>query len=829
MNNTELHILLIEDNVPDAHYLQDMLWGAKNPAFSLYHAVRLSDGLERLRSGKIDAVLLDLGLPDSQGMNTLVSVRNQSPKLPIIVMTGLADEEFAVEAIKTGADDYLMKGQINDVLLARTIRYTIERKRVEDALRMSEERYRTVLEAAQDAIFNINAESRIILVNKAAGAIFGYSTDEMLGKSLTMLMPENLRERHGDAVKRWVAEGKGLARGSVELPGLHKDGREIPLEITYGEFRREGTPFFIGVVRDITERRKAQEALMRSNAILKQAGQMANLGAWEIEDLNVEDLPANRLTWSDQVYRIFGFRPGEVEVTKGLFLERVHPDDRRKVEDAFEQALGKRQPYNIEHRIIRLDGAERIVIEKAEISFDQTGKPVRVVGTVQDITEQKKAEETIRFQAFHDLLTGLPNRSQLMMKLDLELAEADRNRTKVAVLHVNLDRFRAINESLGHAAGDRVIKNVAAKLKGLIRKSDTIARTGGDEFIIVLTALDRAEDAAVFAASVGDAMRHSMRLNGHEIYTTASIGISIYPEDSGNGEVLLKYADMAVDAAKKQGRNTYQFFNPAISTRTIERLLLESNLRQSIERSELTLHYQPQFSISTRRIIAFEALVRWKHPDLGLLAPSRFIPVAEEMGFITAIDGWVTKAACAQLKAWKEKSGMPAVCMTVNMSSQQFQQPELLEQISGVLRETGVAAPFLEIEITESTAMQDVEVTVPRLSGLREMGVNIVIDDFGTGYSSLNYLKRFPVKKLKIDQSFIRGVPEDPDDRAIVNAVIAMGHNLRLNVIAEGVETEEQLSFLQANGCDEMQGFLFSEPVPADEAGELLLSSREGR
>ncbi|MEW5747083.1 MAG: EAL domain-containing protein [Nitrospirota bacterium] len=687
VKNASRSILLIEDNRGDAELIRELL-ADRGSEYALTTADRLGPGLELLDREPFDIVLLDLGLPDSSGIDTLGRLQAKSPELPVIVMTGIADEECASQAIALGAQDYLVKGKIESDLLHRSILYAIERKKAEQALRESEERYRVITETAQDAIVTIDEESRIVLVNPAVERMFGYVRSELVGSSLTMLMPERLRRAHCTAVKRHIATGKrSLPWDAVEMPGLHRDGGEIPLEISYGEFVREGRRFFIGIVRDITER--------------------------------------------------------------------------------------------------------------------------------------KRAEETITYQAYHDLLTGLANRTQLMLKLDLELPQANRNHRKLAVLHIDIDRFRAINDSLGHAAGDKIILAVAERLRALVRKSDTLARIGSDEFIILLPDLNRPEDAALFARTVVETMQRPFTMDGRELYATASVGISMYPEDSEHAGILLKNADIAVSYAKERGRNNYQFFNSDINVRTIERLLLESDLRQSLERGELELRYQPQVSIRTGEIVALEALVRWRHPVLGLLGPVHFIPVAEDIGFITAIDEWVLREACMQARTWQD-TGCPPLCVTVNVSAQKFQQPTLVESVADILKETGLAACYLDIEITESTAMSDIELAVPNLKGLYEMGVDLSIDDFGTGYSSLNYLKRFPVHKLKIDQSFIRGIPSDADDQAIVNAVIAMGHNLRLKVIAEGVETEDQLSFLRFHDCDEMQGYLFSEPLPPERIEALF-------
>jgi diguanylate cyclase (GGDEF)-like protein/PAS domain S-box-containing protein len=568
-----------------------------------------------------------------------------------------------------------------------------ERKRAEEALKESEERYRTVVETALDAVITIDEESRIVFANPSAERIFGYTKAEMTGRPLTMLMPEHLRKLHLAGIKRHIESGeRHIPWKAIEFPGLHKSGREIPLEISYGEFVKGGKYFFTGIVRDITER--------------------------------------------------------------------------------------------------------------------------------------KQAEETIKYQAYHDLLTGLPNRAQLMLRLGIELIQAQHNRKELAVLHLDLDRFRTINDTLGHAVGDQVILAVAERLKSLIRVNDTLARIGSDEFIILVADLGRAEEAALFARKLVDAMRQPFRVNDHVLYATASIGISMYPEDSNNAGILLKNADIAVSHVKERGRNNYQFFNPALNRRTVERLLLESDLRQTIERGELVLHYQPQVSISTGEIMCLEALVRWKHADLGMLGPTQFIPAAEEIGFVATIDEWVLRTACIQNKSWQD-AGYPPLCITVNLSAQQFQQTTLVDLVSGIVHETGLDPQYLGIEVTESTAMRDIDIAIPNLRGLHTMGIKLSIDDFGTGYSSLNYLKRFPIQKLKIDQSFIRGVAGDPDDQAIVNAVIAMGHNLQLRIIAEGVETDEQLSYLRSIDCDEMQGFLFSKPVPAEEFRGLIAARTE--
>jgi len=392
-------------------------------------------------------------------------------------------------------------------------------------------------------------------------------------------------------------------------------------------------------------------------------------------------------------------------------------------------------------------------------------------------------------------------------------------------MFLDLDRFKIINDTLGHPMGDRLLKGVAQRLRSCLREGDTVARLGGDEFMVVLPAIAHAEDAARVGQRILDALSVPFNFEGHELHIGVSIGIALYPNDGKSAEALLKNADIAMYRAKEQGRNNYQFYTPALNDMAFERLTLENSLRRALERREFVVHYQPQVSLNTGQIVGMEALVRWRHPELGLVAPMKFIPVAEETGLIVPIGEWVLQMACAQNKAWQE-AGFPPLRVTVNLSARFFRRKDLMETVARILKETGLDPDYLELELTEGTTMENAEATIRTLHELKEMGVHLSIDDFGTGYSSLSYLKRFPLATLKIDRLFVQDITTSSDGAVITLAIIAMAHSLGLKVIAEGVETEEQLAFLRAHRCDEMQGYLFSRPIPAEAFTQLL---REGR
>jgi len=445
----------------------------------------------------------------------------------------------------------------------------------------------------------------------------------------------------------------------------------------------------------------------------------------------------------------------------------------------------------------------------------------RELREVQVRRDRLRAEATVEHQAHYDLLTNLPNRTTFRDRLTVALAQTGRNRKMLAILFVDLDRFKTIVDTLGHTIGDKVLRGVAERLRASLEEGDTLARMGGDEFVILLPQINRADRAVRVAQRIIEAIKPPFMFDKHELHITMSIGITLYPYDGEDADTLLRNADTALYRAKEQGRNNYQLYTPAMNARAFERLALENSLRKALERKEFLLHYQPQLDMKTGAVIGTEALVRWQHPDLGLVYPAEFISIAEETGLITQLGEWVLRTACMQNKAW-QKAGLPPMTVAVNLSARQFQQQDLADTVARILKETGLEPRWLEMEITEGVAMQNADYTNVLLRGMKEMGVRIALDDFGTGYSSLTYLKKFPIDTLKIDQSFVRDLTTDANDAAIANAVIVLAHSLKLSVVAEGVETQDQETYLRKHGCDISQGFLFSNPLAASALEALV-------
>ncbi|WP_335340309.1 putative bifunctional diguanylate cyclase/phosphodiesterase [Collimonas fungivorans] len=567
---------------------------------------------------------------------------------------------------------------------------------------------------------------------------------------------------------------------------------------------------------DIVARKRAEDALQLRERAIESSANAIIISSAKLPDYLVEYV-------NPAFERITGYTASEMI---GRNLEMLHGDDHDQIGlEEIRAALREKRSANAVFRSYRKDGTlfwNELYVAPVK---DSSGRVSHFVTALYDITEMKSYEAELEHQARHDTLTGLANRNVLSDRLSQAIVYGELYGHRVWVLFVDLDRFKFVNDTLGHNAGDLLLKEVAGRLKAFTREADTIARLGSDEFVLILPERLDEELSVGLIQGMMDAIARPLQIEGYDFFLSCSIGVAVYPNDGEDPESLLKHADIAMYRAKEMGNNNYQFYTAAMNERALERLRIEGDLRNAMERKELLLYYQPQVDLRTGRMVGMEALIRWKHPQLGMISPTRFIDLAEETGLIVQMGAWVMHTACEQNKAW-QRMGLGYLRMSVNLSTRQFFQQNLVQQVAKVLEETGMAPHYLEIELTESLVMTDVELAVGILNDLKSIGVQLSIDDFGTGYSSLAYLKSFPIDALKIDQSFVRDITVDQDDAAIVASIISLAHNLRLQVIAEGVETREQLSYLQRHRCDEMQGFYFSEPVSADDIEVIL---REGK
>lgn len=582
-------------------------------------------------------------------------------------------------------------------------------------------------------------------------------------------------------------------------------------------------------LRYILRAKQTQDRLRASEAQLANAQRIAKLGHWEW------DPEQKRLYCSDEILRILGLSATARFATYSRFLEGVHSEDRHEVEYALKRAVSERKGCSLEYRILRPDGTLRIVHQQAEFSLDEVSGIARLVGTIQDITERKSAEQQIHYLAFYDKVTGLPNRTLLKQHLEQGLRAA-KSYGGLAILTIDLDHFTRINDTLGYEAGDKLLQEVARRLsEGLLQRdweagqqeqlsrlspsleggSPLLGHFGGDEFVL-LTKARGAEEVAQVVQWINNAFERSFVVEGNELCITASIGVSLYPEDGQDAETLLTQSRAALTHAKCQGKNCYMFYTASMNALAYERLCLETSLRKALAQKQFRLYYQPKIELKGARIAGAEALLRWEHPERGLVSPEEFIRVAEETGLIIPLSEWIFREVCQQVVTWQTE-GLPPLPVSVNLSAVQFNQKDLPLTLEGVLRETRVDPGSIEIEITESMLMSHIDTAITTLDQIKALGLGIAIDDFGVGYSSLYYLKRFPINALKIDQSFIRDMIADGDETSIkiVSAVVAMAHGLGLKVVAEGVEQESQFRRLRELGCDEVQGYYFSLPLPA--------------
>jgi diguanylate cyclase (GGDEF)-like protein/PAS domain S-box-containing protein len=691
-------ILLVTNDATDAGILKHVLDRARDGPFEIVWVTRLALAVERLRSGDIDAILLDMTLPDSSGIATFDRLFAVASHTPIMTLSADEEEPLAIEAVQRGAQGYLSKGHFASYLVPQALRNIIQRKAVEETFYKEKTRAEIALNSIGDAVLCTDMSANVVYLNTAAEYMTGWQREEANGHPVGEVF------RIIDGVTR-----KPIL-DTVDLVHLHDKERGLP-----------------------------------ANTVL-----------------------------------------------------------------------------------IRRDGSEAPIEDSASPIHDWNGNLTGTVIVFHDVSAARAMTMKMTYLAQHDFLTNLPNRVLLSDRIAQAIMFAKRHRTHLAVLFLDLDKFKHINDSLGHETGDKLLQSVAQRLNACVRGSDTVSRQGGDEFVILLAEGKYGKDAMLTAEKILAALALPHIVAESELQVTTSIGISVYPEDGEDAETLIKNADTAMYHAKEVGRNNYQFFRNDMNERAVERQAVEASLRHALDRQEFVLHYQPKVNLETGRITGAEVLLRWMHTEWGTVLPARFVSIAEDCGLIVPIGRWVLREACLQAKRWMD-AGLGLVPLAVNISALEFRNTEFFEGVRAILHDTGLEARYLQLEITESALMRDAESNAVILRKLKDMGVQLAVDDFGTGYSSLSYLSRFPIDVLKIDQSFVHDIAAGSDNGVIVSAVIGMGNSLKLRVVAEGVENQAQLAFLKARHCEEGQGYFFSKPLPAEHFAALLADGERGQ
>lgn len=861
MDKDSINVLLVEENREEASIIEEILKQDRHFDFVIERPTSRKAIFEALENNPPHVILIDISIGQGKGHHAFDDFKPYFEKIATLAMTSSADQSLAKDLMEYGVKDFFIKGDLDGEDLPRIVRHAIEHKKNEIALKHQYD--------FEKMIATLSSRFLSLHPDQLGGAIvegLANLCSFLKGEQAHLFIFNEVDSKQTEVVyhSKVIEDDSGIFDPSKRFSEEHKwlfnkmQNNEAVVISEADEFPDEAKK----------ERAYFESLNLKSFLRIPVIYQGALIGTLGIDTVR------SSITWSDSMLsllRIIGEllvgahhrrvtdgklqklslaveqSPSIVMVTnpQGL-IEYVNPKFTEVTGYASEEVLGKNPNILKSGKVPEEDfkklwetvraGREwqgefinrkkngELYWERATISAikNSEGTITHFLAVKEDITKSKWAEETIQHMAYYDPLTDLPNRMLFNDRMGQALAQARRKNQLVAILFLDLDRFKVINDTLGHTMGDLLLRSVSERLKKVSREGDTIARMGGDEFIFLLTGITEVDEAVKMAQNILQVLKPAFNLEGHEAHITPSIGVSVFPYDGSDGVTLVKNADAALNRVKEQGRTNYQLYTPVMNAKAFERMTLENSLRKALEKEEFNLYYQPQVNLTTGEIVGMEALLRWEHPDMGIVSPAQFIPMAEETGLIVPIGEWVMRTACEQNKQWQNLGYKPMI-IAVNLSARQFNEQDLVSMISGILKSTGLESKWLDVEITESIIMQNLEATIGTLRDLHHLGIQISIDDFGTGYSSLSYLKKFPVHALKIDQSFIREITTDPDDAAITSAVIAMGHSLKLNVIAEGVETMEQLQMLRALNCDRMQGYLFSKPVPAQTITPLLM------
>ncbi len=802
-----LRALIVEDAENDALLLVDHL---ENAGFVLdWKRVDTETAMAQALQEPWDIVFSDYSMPRFSGARALDMLRQYDVDLPFIFVSGTIGEATAVAGMKAGAHDYVMKDNL--ARLAPAVRRELHEAKLRREQRETQQKLRqlsAVVEQAADSVFITDTQGRIEYVNPAFERLTGYSEREALGQGAHLLKSDKHPSAFYAALWKTILEGAPFRdtfinrRKDGEL--FYEDKTIVPLMDPDGSIQH-----FVSTGHDITQRVEAEEVKTRLLAILE-----ATI------DLVAITHPDGRLFYLNRAGRAMLGIDRHADIS-GRLLSTGMPDwaAQKLFNEAYPVAL--REGYWRGETALKNSLGMEVPLSQVVLTHKGTGSTETFFSTIaRDITDHKRFEQELRHQATHDALTGLPNRVLLAEYLQSEIQKARQRHGMVAVLFIDLDNFKRVNDSLGHAAGDLMLCGVALRLRNYLRPSDIVGRYGGDEFGVIIGALATLDNLSVIVHKLRSAFEAPFSISGRDVFVTFTMGISLYPSDGDNAEILIRNADTAMYRAKSQGRNQSQFYAAEMNARGQELLAMETDLRRALARQEYQVYYQPQMDLRDDKIVGFEALLRWNHPQRGLVLPGEFIPLLEETGLIVAAGTWVLTQACAQYRLWRDKGAAPRR-ISVNVSARQFGDGALVDTVRAVLAEEHMPPQHLELEITESTVMQDVQTAGEVLAALDALGVRLAIDDFGTGYSSLAYLQRFPLDLLKIDRTFIQD-GQDQNLTAIAEASISLGHKLGLEVIAEGVEQAAQLEFLKANGCDLIQGFYLSHPLPAAEMENFL-------
>jgi len=816
--NNNLSILAIEDSSADFLLIERHLRLAGLRA-QCTRIDTLDELYQSLDAGGWDIILSDYNVPQLNFEDDLALIRQRLPDTPVILVSGSIGEEKAVELLQLGVWDFLLKDNLTRLVpsIERCLREVADRfarKSAEKELSEQQQLLTVVVEGSTDAIFVKDLQGRYLLVNHAASQFVGKPVDQMIGHDDSFIFPAAIATEIIEIDKAIMRSGKTQTHEEY-ITTL--SGEQLIFHVTKGpmlDYNGQVSGLF-GISHNITERKKRELALIESESRFSTVFNRNPMA------IGISNYASEKFIDVNEAYlQLFGYERNDVIGHTAIELNLwVYPEEKARMYISLsEHGQIQNQEFMFRTKTGEI-GDGLLSAELINIGGEQC-----VLRMLTDITEKKKAQRVIDYLAHHDALTGLPNRLLVRDRVEQAIAAAKRDKHKIALLFMDLDNFKSINDSLGHASGDVLLEVISHRLREAIRGTDTVSRFGGDEFLVVLSHITASDAVVAVCTKILEDITKPARIDGHELSTSCSIGVTVYPDDGDDFDTLLRKADSAMYYAKDAKGNTYRFFDSKMNADAIERVGLRNGLRIALERNEFVLHYQPQIDLSSGAVIGAEALIRWQHPELGLLAPGKFITLAEDSGLIVPIGEWALREACRQAMAWRQQ-GLPDLVMAVNLSAIQFRRGNLDETVISALKDSGLDPQFLELELTESILIGDTENVLQTVQRLKTLGVKLSLDDFGTGYSSLSYLKRFAVDKVKIDQSFIRDMDKNPSDAAIVRAIIQMSKSLGLRTIAEGIEEEHLIKYLQIYHCDEAQGYYYSRPIPSERFVQWVLAS----